>query len=331
MGNSKSDIPDIPEEGLVQSPRKTIFKTISTQSTSSPLSGESFEISPKKIIEKSEGSSPSVDLDVRKADLKWVSKELSSDMAFCSKLNSVKATFPKSVYSIGEFVRESEYEDCFYNDTVPNVGPIKSKSTGNTYFGGILNGVPHGYGKFVSSDGTYIEGYFKNGFPDYKILRVCSSGEAYNGGWQDDKRHGHGTYLTAEGVITEADWSDDKVHGTCVITDKDGETTFRGRMVKNRKEGNCFFKDSKKNLIYKGDYRDGLFYGFGVLIYSEGVYHGTFKIGKKEGYGVLKTKDDKILKGMWISDDFISPTCQLDDRSTGYRHSSTDDDSSFDL
>lgn len=324
MGNSASEIP---EEGVVQSPRKANSNTISTQATLSPMSNSSFSLSPKKAFEKLDEGSPSGGSQQRAEELKKAASELSSDMIFCSKLNSVRVSFPRAVNQVGEFLRETEYDRSFLSEGVPNVGPLMSKSTGNTYMGGIREGIPHGYGKFVSVDGTYIEGYFKNGFPDYKILKVSPNGEAYNGGWQNDKRHGFGTYLSMEGSVTQSDWYEDKMHGNCLITDIDGEVIFQGKMVKNRKEGNCLFKDKKKCITYKGDFRDGLFYGFGVLTCPDGIYHGTFKVGKKEGSGVYKKKDGTVLKGMWICDDFISPEYHEGDNSTAYRKTSLDDSS----
>ena len=56
---------------------------------------------------------------------------------------------------------------------------------GNSYWGNVLNGIPHGYGKMNSSYGTSYQGEFKNGMEDGYGTSFDQSGDiSYQGIWK---------------------------------------------------------------------------------------------------------------------------------------------------
>ena len=56
---------------------------------------------------------------------------------------------------------------------------------GNSYWGNVLNGIPHGYGKKNSSFGTSYQGEFKNGMEDGYGTSFDQSGDiTYQGIWK---------------------------------------------------------------------------------------------------------------------------------------------------
>lgn len=67
---------------------------------------------------------------------------------------------------------------------------------------------------------------------------------------------------------------------------------------------------AQKEIIYTGEQKNGLPDGKGILTDSIGnVFKGSFKKGKKEGYGELTIKNaigkDSILVGYWKKDQYI--------------------------
>jgi hypothetical protein len=226
------------------------------------------------------------------------------DMMAAKSLNQVSPEVVAIIKQLGPIEREPALDKKFENDTITQSGPLKSRQTGNTYQGGICKGLPHGFGKFVSRGNMYIEGYFVKGFPDLKALQVMDDGSGYNGYLHNGKRQGQGTFISYEGEVYSGKWSEGKMNGDFTILDHDGSLLFKGKMIRNRKEGYCFFKDKKKQTQYSGDFRDGLYYGMGKLTSKEGVYEGMFNLGKKEGHGKFTEEDGTVTEGVWVKDEY---------------------------
>jgi hypothetical protein len=65
---------------------------------------------------------------------------------------------------------------------------------GNSYWGNVLNGIPHGYGKKKSSYGTSYQGEFKNGMEDGYGTSFDQSGDiTYQGIWKRGTPYLHKT------------------------------------------------------------------------------------------------------------------------------------------
>jgi len=237
----------------------------------------------------------------------------------CSDLNPIPKDMKVVISKLGPVERHPKYDKILNltPSTSPSkdknsakstsskqTGPVRNKNTGNTYKGGFLRGKPHGFGQFVPLHGAYIEGYFDNGMPAYYFMIVNPDLTGYVGEWKDSKRHGRGKSINMNGEIAEGDWVEDKMHGDFKIWDCTGELIFAGKMARNRKEGCCYFYDSKHNTKYTGDFRDGLYYGEGVMFYDDGSkFSGFFEGGRRQGPGVLSNPDDKTeYKGLWVND-----------------------------
>lgn len=240
--------------------------------------------------------------DTLKAFLETKCLSHNSDMVPASSMNQIRPSVVAAMHRVGEFVREERFDSLFRNDDIEELGPLQSKTTGHTYSGGLLQGVPHGYGVFIGSNGVYIEGYFNRGFPDCKVIKVWNTLEAYNGEWSNGMRHGYGAYLSREAEVVLGGWEENKMHGNMTITDIEDSLVFEGKMIRNRKEGRCYFRDSKKGSTYVGDFRDGLFYGEGKLATKEGVFEGTFALGRKNGFGTCRKISGEEINGEWSND-----------------------------
>lgn len=272
-----------------QSPEESILKTAEqTPPFQSPSVIGKHEL---KIRQSSAGGSQATQL-------------LNPDLQPTSYLNCVPDKTPGILKKLGPFQREPQY-DAVIGTFPPTRGPFVSRASGHTYQGGIMNGVPHGLGTFVSSEGTYIEGYFLHGFPDLKYIKVLPDGMGYNGEIREGKKHGKGSCIMPDGDKITGEWAEDKMHGCAKIEDSHGKRVFEGKMIKNRKEGLCFHLDRKTNSVFNGDFRDGLFYGYGILESEEGVFEGLFNLGMKEGPGTLRKPNGELVEGVWKQNQLV--------------------------
>lgn len=236
-------------------------------------------------------------------DLRMICK-FNPDMEACSRLNIINKAASANLVQLGEFT----HDETIQKQLLKNVdldkfvfGKYRSKATKNTYEGTIYEGVPHGYGIFISSGGDYLEGYFKAGFAFGKCLRSSAKSGGYNGYIGESMvKQGRGKFLSESQELTTATWQEDKANGWVEIVDVSNmELLYKGKLIQGRKEGKSFFRDRKKGTLYVGDFRDGLYYGFGKLVDSEGEFKGYFLNGLKDGPGHLKKPEGGEFQGIW--------------------------------
>ncbi|XP_038680291.1 phosphatidylinositol 4-phosphate 5-kinase 6-like [Tripterygium wilfordii] len=172
---------------------------------------------------------------------------------------------------------------------------------GDFYTGQWLDSLPHGYGKYLWTDGcmyvgewyrgktigkgkfswpsgaTY-EGEFKSGYMDGKGTYTGSSGTTYKGCWVMNLKHGQGTKSFANGDYYEGDWR----HGL-----QDGHGRYQW------KNGNH----------YIGQWKNGIVNGNGTMIWSKGNrYDGFWENGLPKGNGTFRWADGSFYVGFWSRD-----------------------------
>ncbi|CAI2735157.1 unnamed protein product [Schistosoma spindalis] len=110
------------------------------------------------------------------------------------------------------------------------------------YIGDVVDGIRHGFGTYIDSNGLQYTGQWKNGKKQGKnglgchawhILRVRTSQyslpNVYDGQWANGKRNGLGTFHYPNGSKYVGYWKDDLKHGKGTLILKDGrifERTF---------------------------------------------------------------------------------------------------------
>ena len=79
---------------------------------------------------------------------------------------------------------------------------------------------------------------------------------------------------------------------------------------------------------YKGYFKDSLFDGPGVMDFgteSERLrFEGTFKEGKRHGFGILRKDEEIIVQGEWVEDQYIEP-----EKDVGFQKDGLDPSKSF--
>ena len=113
------------------------------------------------------------------------------------------------------------------------------------------------------------------------IKIIYPSGDYYKGETNNNyEKHGFGELLYTDGSVLALKWKNDSCNGKCV------------------------FMSYNNDIIYKGEYKNGLFHGQGKLTYSDNVYNGSFVAGKKSGFGYIHYNNGSSYIGNWKYDNF---------------------------
>lgn len=190
--------------------------------------------------------------------------------------------------------------------------------TGQTDFGYFA-----GNGKFTFSDGSEVNGTWKNNVLTGQGREIIPEKGSYEGGFQDSQKEGNGTFKWKSGAIYTGEWENDQLNGIGEYTDEDG-TVYSGRFADNTFEnGTCTFKNDlgqyqltyqdahvisaeilfTDGSTYSGEADDSSITGNGTLAFTSGdTYTGHFVGGLREGKGVYSWSSGDSYDGEWKSD-----------------------------
>jgi hypothetical protein len=147
-----------------------------------------------------------------------------------------------------------------------------------TYVGEVLNGKPHGKGKFTylnKFSHQFFDGEFKDGFINGKGILKYRNGKICEGKWENGKMNGYGKITFITGGILE---------GIFVNGNLSGE----GKRI-------TVYGD-----FYEGDFLNGQFHGFGTCKYSNGsVYQGEWQNGTQHGEGCFTSANGDTYTGQF--------------------------------
>ncbi|KAL7537152.1 hypothetical protein ACHAXR_007629 [Thalassiosira sp. AJA248-18] len=201
------------------------------------------------------------------------------------------------------------------------------------YEGSFWRGKRHGEGavctkmdggaKFL---GRYHEGQMHSG--TLIVTRNMPSDFTYTGTFLNNDFHGIGTIVSQDGSIYQGQFSHGQYHGVgtlrTVCEDNDGDGDERGNNNGRRRSG--------MEIVYIGDFSEGLFEGSGSLTHSDGssfvgtwsggkrvegtetssngdVFEGKFLNDIRDGQGILKMKCGGITtQGIWEGDELKEGT-----------------------
>jgi hypothetical protein len=200
---------------------------------------------------------------------------------------------------------------------------LRNKKTGDTYNGGVLRGVPHGWGLFVTKQGgEVLEGVFLEGHHANHMRQIQADGTAYEGDFKNQKREGKGIITRADGSTLSCNtWVNGNATGSQEETDNQGHAIFKGIKSEKGPEGNCYisgkdftlegtFKDGVPTAATK-KYNDGRLYagaldknfveeGQGTITLIDGrKFAGNFNKGKPNGDGKFTSDTGKVSNQTW--------------------------------
>lgn len=151
-------------------------------------------------------------------------------------------------------------------------------SNGDSYKGGIVNGLRQGYGvmKF-SATGDVYEGYFSNDQLTGNGKFIYANGDLYEGSVLDSKKHGYGKFSYANGNTYEGNFENDVRSGQGKFVWASG-AYYEGTFANDLKNGYGFmlFEDGSR---YEGNFKDDMRDGEkGIYEWPNGErYNGTFR------------------------------------------------------
>lgn len=192
----------------------------------------------------------------------------------------------------------------------PAKTPAAETADGGRYFGPLVAGKMHGWGRLEYASGAFYEGGFARGvFSGQGTLRQASGveyvgafrqgafdgigrytspkGEIYAGTFTKGSFEGLGHFQGADGASFEGHFKHWRPHGSGKLTDTDG-SVFEGEFVQGQLQGKAKVSTSD-GIDYEGELKDWKFEGEGVLRTADGdQYRGSFKNGQFDGKGVLR-------------------------------------------
>ncbi|TVU45512.1 hypothetical protein EJB05_05001 [Eragrostis curvula] len=163
---------------------------------------------------------------------------------------------------------ETSMGDIQRGNTLPN---------GDVYVGNFAGLVPHGFGKYMWTDGTLYFGEWDTSKMTGKGVIQWPSGASYDGDLSGGFIDGTGTFKGVDGSVYKGSWRMNKKHG-------------RGTMVYANSD------------TYEGLWNEGLPDGFGKYTWNGGnIYIGSWKSGKMNGRGVMRWTNGDTLDCNWLN------------------------------
>lgn len=150
----------------------------------------------------------------------------------------------------------------------------------SAYLGDFKNGVSHGSGVYIDSEGTKTVGSFENDKISGYVNMYMTNGNRYFGMFWNGAANGYGTLIYSDGTMYYGDFRDNSFDGEGVLynleTGEKKSGVFKnGELLAQKDE-----KDFK--LIY------GEKNGFGIRLTKDGRYSGNLQNGVPEGQGFLE-------------------------------------------
>ena len=227
-------------------------------------------------------------------------KALQNFLERTDKMNPIAGNIKMYVQALSDIVpsKISEIKNI-YDPTVKATGPYLEPNTGITYMGQVKNGIAEGWGKVVTKQGDYYEGFFISGVLDVYCRQLSRTGKYYEGGLKHGHRHGKGFLVDSARIRIECTWEQGTPMGLTKIFDRNNLLLFEGESCNGLLSGdNCYYRDKVRGFEYRGGFSKGKFNGKGTKWYdNKDVYEGPFENGHENGQGKLSFADGTVYSG----------------------------------
>ncbi|TYI31424.1 hypothetical protein ES332_A05G450200v1 [Gossypium tomentosum] len=172
---------------------------------------------------------------------------------------------------------------------------------GDFYIGEWCDGLPHGNGKYLWTDGCmYVGGWFKG-----KIMgkgKFCwPSGATYEGEFKSGFMDGQGTFTGFSGDSYKGSWVMNLKHGQGIKNYFNGDY-YEGEWRTGFQEGEGRYQWTN-GIHYDGQWKNGLMNGNGRMEWSDGnSYGGCWEDDFPKGNGTFRWPDGSSYVGVWSKD-----------------------------
>eukprot|EP01041_Mallomonas_annulata_P007490 gene7490-15329_t len=134
-----------------------------------------------------------------------------------------------------------------------------------SYNGDWKDGMMHGRGTYLYSDGMTYSGGYKRNRHDGKGISNYSSGSCYEGYWEGGKFDGKGTMSYVGGSIYRGEWKEGRRHGHGHLVLRCG-LEYEGDWVDGVPHGRGRMHSTLTGYSYEGSFHRGSIFGGGTLI-----------------------------------------------------------------
>ncbi|XP_028553432.1 phosphatidylinositol 4-phosphate 5-kinase 6 isoform X1 [Dendrobium catenatum] len=187
-------------------------------------------------------------------------------------------------------------DDCTTDSNLERVEIVLP--SGDFYTGQWSDGVPHGLGKYLWTDGCMYEGEWWHGRTMGRGKFSWPSGATYEGLFKSGFMDGYGTYTGACGQTYRGSWSLNLKHGQGHISFANGDS-YDGEWRAGVQEGRGRYV-WKSGSEYVGTWHGGTFHGVGLLTWTSGnQYDGLWEDGAPHGRGNFRWADGSFYIGIW--------------------------------
>ncbi|XP_025795449.1 phosphatidylinositol 4-phosphate 5-kinase 1-like isoform X2 [Panicum hallii] len=170
---------------------------------------------------------------------------------------------------------------------------------GDIYVGNFAGLVPHGFGKYMWTDGTLYYGKWDTSKMTGTFKGV--DGSLYKGSWRMNKKHGMGTMVYANSDTYEGFWNEGLPEGFGKYTWANGNT-YIGSWKSGKMNGRGVMKWTNGDTL-DCNWLNGLAHGKGFCKYASGAcYVGTWDRGLKDGHGMFYQPGSKMPCNLEVSE-----------------------------
>ncbi len=163
------------------------------------------------------------------------------------------------------------------DDSITGYGTLTFDN--GTYTGDLVEGVEHGYGKYVFNSGGVYEGDYVFGVKEGEGTYTWEDGTYYTGEWLNGDMTGQGTQTYSDGSFYTGDFLADKRHGQGTYTFENGDK-YIGGWIDNEKSGYGTYTWAD-GTVYTGYWKDNLMHGEGSMTFPSGYgMSGTWENDK---------------------------------------------------
>ncbi|XVF82321.1 hypothetical protein PTKIN_Ptkin16aG0037200 [Pterospermum kingtungense] len=229
-----------------------------------------------------------------------MSKKLGFRKALETKVKKSQAAAKKKAISIFTAMSVAHVDD-----EEPGPGEVRNVEKvlpgGDFYTGQWCDGLPHGDGKYLWTDGCMYVGEWSKGKTIGKGKFSWPSGATYEGDFRSGFMDGKGTYTGSSGDTYKGSWIINLKHGQGTESYANGDY-YEGEWRKGFQEGHGRYQWKNGNH-YIGQWKNGLMYGNGTMVWSnENRYDGFWEDGLPKGNGNYKWPDGSFYVGIWSKD-----------------------------
>ncbi|XVE68330.1 hypothetical protein DITRI_Ditri09bG0059000 [Diplodiscus trichospermus] len=229
-----------------------------------------------------------------------MSKKLGFRKALETKVKKSQAAAKKKAISIFTAMSVAHVDD-----EEPAPGEVrhveKVLPKGDFYTGQWCDGLPHGDGKYLWTDGCMYVGEWSKGNTRGKGKFSWPSGATYEGDFKSGFMDGYGTYTGSSGDTYKGHWVMNFKHGQGTKSYANGDY-YEGEWRRGFQDGHGRYQWKNENH-YIGQWRNGLMNGNGTMIWSNGNrYDGFWEDGFPKGNGTFRWPDESFYVGVWSKD-----------------------------